>query len=86
MLNECDEALSPAMAKKSFELDPLIPSQFFETLRRQAPSSQGEYQLLIAVREDAVDRKDVPKTPTSAWAIPGGWNMRGQFRGQKFNA
>jgi hypothetical protein len=38
-----------------FEPDTIVPSQFFATLRRQAPSNRGEYRLLVAVLEDAID-------------------------------
>lgn len=37
-----------------FEPDVVLPTQFFGTLRRQAPTKRGECQLLIAVLEDAV--------------------------------
>jgi len=43
------------MANKLFELDPLVPSQFLETLGRRVLGRRGEYQLLIAVLRDAVD-------------------------------
>ncbi len=33
----------------------ILPSQFFATLRRHAPNKTGEWQLLVAVLEDAVD-------------------------------
>ena len=33
----------------------LAASQFFETLGRQAPTRKGEYQLLIAVLQDAIE-------------------------------
>ena len=38
-----------------FEPDIIVPSQFFATLRRQAPRKGGEYRLLVAVLEDAID-------------------------------
>ena len=38
-----------------FQPDTIIPSEFFATLRRQAPSKQGEYRLLVAVLKDAID-------------------------------
>jgi len=38
-----------------FEPDIIVPSQFFATLPRQAPSKQGEYRLLVAVLKDAID-------------------------------
>jgi hypothetical protein len=37
-----------------FEPDVVLPTQFFGTLRRQAPTKRGECQLLVAVLEDAV--------------------------------
>jgi hypothetical protein len=37
-----------------FEPSMILPSQFFGTVRRQAPAKLGECQLLIAVLEDAV--------------------------------
>lgn len=37
-----------------FQPDCVLAPQFFATLRRQAPSKKGEWQLLIAVLEDAV--------------------------------
>jgi len=39
---------------KLVEPDVVMPSQFFGTIRRQAPAKRGEYQLLVAVLEDAV--------------------------------
>ena len=38
-----------------FEPDTIAPSQFFATLRRQAPTKQGEYRLLVALLEDAIN-------------------------------
>ena len=38
-----------------FEPDTFVPSQFFATQRRDAPSKRGEYRLLVAVLEDAID-------------------------------
>jgi hypothetical protein len=38
----------------SLEPDVVLPTQFFGTLRRQAPAKRGEFQLLIAVLDDAV--------------------------------
>jgi hypothetical protein len=43
------------MARRHFELNALAATQFFETLGRQAPTRKGEYQLLIAVLQDAVE-------------------------------
>jgi len=43
------------MAKRRFQLEALAPSQFFETLGGQTPARKGEYQLLIAVLQDAVE-------------------------------
>lgn len=43
------------MAKKPFELDPLVPSQFRDMVGQQARGRTGEYRLLIAVLRDAVD-------------------------------
>lgn len=38
-----------------FEPDLVVPSQFFATLPRQAPSMRGEYRLLVAVLQDAIE-------------------------------
>ena len=38
-----------------FQPDSILAPQFFATLRRQAPNKRGEWQLVIAVLEDAVD-------------------------------
>ncbi len=38
-----------------FQPDTVLAPQFFATLRRQAPSKKGEWQLLVAILEDAVD-------------------------------
>jgi hypothetical protein len=43
------------MAKRLFEHDALVPSQFSEMLGRQAHSQTGECQLLIAVLQDAIE-------------------------------
>ena len=37
------------------EPDTIVPSQFFATVRRQAPTKQGEYRLLVALLEDAIN-------------------------------
>lgn len=37
-----------------FQPEVILPSQFFATVRRRAPSQIGERQLLTAVLEDAV--------------------------------
>ncbi len=37
-----------------FQPDTVLAPQFFATLRRQAPSKRGEWQLIIAVLEDAI--------------------------------
>ncbi len=37
-----------------FQPDTVLAPQFFATLRRQAPSKKGEWQLLVAILEDAV--------------------------------
>ena len=39
-----------------FEPNMVVPSQFFATLPRQAPSNGGEYRLLVALLKDAVER------------------------------
>jgi len=44
------------MSNQLFEPDVLVPSQFFSTQRRQAPSMQGEHRLLVALLDDAVER------------------------------
>lgn len=38
-----------------FQPDTILAPQFFATLRRQAPSKRGEWQLIIAVLEDAIN-------------------------------
>jgi hypothetical protein len=38
-----------------FEPDAIVPSQFFATQRRQAQSKRGEYRLLVALLEDAIN-------------------------------
>lgn len=38
-----------------FQPDTVMAPQFFATLRRQAPSKKGEWQLVVAVLEDAVN-------------------------------
>lgn len=38
-----------------FEPDTLLAAQFFATVRRAAPHAQGEYQLLLAVLQDAIE-------------------------------
>ncbi len=38
-----------------FQPDTVLAPQFFATLRRQGPSKKGEWQLLIAILEDAVN-------------------------------
>ena len=43
------------MPKKPFELDPLVASQFFETVGTRASKRSGETRLLIAVLRDAID-------------------------------
>ena len=37
------------------EPDTIVSSQLFATVRRQAPTKQGEYRLLLAVLEDAIN-------------------------------
>jgi hypothetical protein len=37
-----------------FQPDTVLAPQFFATLRRQAPRKRGEWQLVVAVLEDAV--------------------------------
>jgi hypothetical protein len=37
-----------------FQPDTVLAPQFFGTLRRQAPRKRGEWQLVVAVLEDAV--------------------------------
>ena len=37
------------------EPEVILPTQFFATLRRDAPRKGGEYRLVVAVLEDAVD-------------------------------
>ena len=37
-----------------FQPDTVLAPQFFATLRRQAPNKKGEWQLIIAVLEDAI--------------------------------
>jgi len=38
-----------------FQPDMVLASQFFATLRRQGPSKRGEWQLVVAVLEDAIN-------------------------------
>jgi hypothetical protein len=39
---------------KLFQPDTVLAPQFFATLRRQGPTKRGEWQLIVAVLEDAV--------------------------------
>jgi len=39
-----------------FHADIILPVQFFETVKHRAPTKSGEYRLLVAVLQDAVDR------------------------------
>ncbi len=48
-------AQDTAAATQLWHAETMRPSQFFATLRRQAPRKKGEYQLLIAILKDAVD-------------------------------
>ena len=43
------------MAKKAFEFDMLVPSQFFDTVGRRVSNASSEARLLFAVLQDAVD-------------------------------
>jgi len=47
-----DESVS--RADELIQPDVVVPSQFFATVRRQGPAKRGEYQLLVAVLEDAL--------------------------------
>lgn len=40
---------------KLFQPDTVLAPQFFATLRRQGPSKRGEWQLVVAVLEDAIN-------------------------------
>jgi hypothetical protein len=40
---------------KLFQPDTVLATQFFATLRRQGPSKRGEWQLVVAVLEDAIN-------------------------------
>jgi hypothetical protein len=44
------------MSSHLFQPDVLLSSQYFAMARRQAPSKTGEYRLLIALLEDAIER------------------------------
>jgi hypothetical protein len=40
---------------KLFQPDTVLAPQFFATLRRQGPRKRGEWQLIVAVLEDAIN-------------------------------
>jgi hypothetical protein len=40
---------------KPFQPDTVLAPQFFATLRRQGPTKRGEWQLIVAVLEDAIN-------------------------------
>ena len=40
---------------KLFQPDTVLAPQFFATLRRQGPTKRGEWQLVVAVLEDAIN-------------------------------
>lgn len=50
-----------------FEPDIIVPSRFFATLRRQAPSKRGEYRLLVAVLQEAIDCFQKNVHATNKW-------------------
>jgi hypothetical protein len=45
---------TPNNTYSPFYADIILPVQFFETLKRRAPTKTGEYRLLVAVLQDAV--------------------------------
>ena len=47
---------TPNNTSSPFHADIILPVQFFEAVRRRAPTKTGEYRLLIAVLHDAVIR------------------------------
>ena len=50
-----------------FEPDIVVPAQFFATLPRQAPSKRGEYRLLVAVLQEAIDCFQENAHATNKW-------------------
>jgi hypothetical protein len=44
------------MSRYLFQPDVLLSSQFFAAVNSQAPRKTGEYRLLVALLEDAVER------------------------------
>ena len=44
------------MSHRPFQSEVFPPSQFLATSRGQAPSKMGEYRLLVALMDDAVER------------------------------
>jgi hypothetical protein len=43
------------MPNNLFQADVVLPSQFFARLGSRAPTQRGEYRLLVAVLQDAVE-------------------------------
>jgi hypothetical protein len=58
-----------------FRADIILPVQFFETVKRRAPTKTGEYRLLVAVLHNAVSRfqkyvlDDDPDCAEAEWWI-----------------
>ena len=46
----------PNNTSSPFHADIILPVQFFEAIKRRAPTKTGEYRLLVAVLHDAVSR------------------------------
>ena len=46
----------PKSLSNPFHADTILPVQFFENLQHRSPTKTGEYRLLVAVLQDAVDR------------------------------
>jgi hypothetical protein len=65
----------PNNTSSPFHADTILPVQFFESLKRRAPTKTGEYQLLVAVLHDAVDHfqkyafDDDPDCAEAEWWI-----------------
>jgi hypothetical protein len=65
----------PNNPNSPFHADLILPVQFFETLKRRAPTKTGEYRLLVAVLHDAVSRfqkyvvDDDPDSAEAEWWI-----------------
>jgi hypothetical protein len=66
---------TPNKASSLFHADTILPVQFFEAVKRRAPTKTGEYRLLVAVLDDAVRRfqkyvlDDDPDCAEAEWWI-----------------